>query len=101
MPTDRELELLDVLECELEARPRGAPGVAELLSAVQGVQREPEALVIAFAPAALADVAAFVEAEQRCCAGIGWQLEQEPTPRLRISARPAQLDAIATLFAAR
>lgn len=77
MTTERDGELLEVLACDLQARPRGAPGAAEILPAVQSVRREPDALLITFAPGALAAVAAFVAAEQRCCAGIGWQLDRE------------------------
>ena len=93
------IDVIDVLACDLGKRPPLAPGPEVLTRAVRSVTREPAALVVVFDPAALADVQRFAEAERLCCADIGWEIEAGPEPRLRISATPAQLDAIAGMVA--
>jgi hypothetical protein len=90
-------ELRDTLACEIGLRPAGAPTFGDVADAVRGVCREKGVLVVDFDPAASAAVTALVEAERRCCAGIGWDLSGSP-PRLRITATPNQLDALVVLF---
>jgi hypothetical protein len=90
-PTDDQLA---VLACDITLRPKDAPGIADIAAAVRSLDREPGALVLEFDPAARAVVAQLVEAERRCCAGIGWDLHLEPAPRLRITATAEQLDII-------
>ena len=89
---------LDTLSCEIALRPRGAPSLLEVVPAIRASRREPGALVVEFDGAAADTLAAAVEAERLCCAGIGWELEREPL-RLRIVAAPAQLDVFAAFLA--
>ncbi len=65
--TDLQSKALDVLACDWQARPRGAPGIAEIAPSVQDVRREGQALVVSFDANAAGDVEAFVSAEQQCC----------------------------------
>ena len=51
-----------------------------------------------FDPSAAEVVRAVVEAERQCCSTIGWQLETDPGLKLRISAKPLQLDALEEMF---
>jgi hypothetical protein len=90
-------DLLAVLACEIERRPR-APGIGELAPHVREVAREPGALAVRFAPEARAVVEAFAAAERECCAGIGWQLSEGPEVVLRVEAGAAALDALADMF---
>ena len=85
-------EDLDVLACEYERRPKGAPSFFDLAGAVRDIHRADGALVIDFDPAEAERVEALVEAERQCCTTIGWDLQRTPTLHLRISASPAQLD---------
>jgi len=85
-------DVLDVLACDWQQRPKGAPSFFDLQGAVQDVRREPEALVIRFDPAHAAEVEALVAAERQCCTSIGWQLESGAALELRISGTEAQLD---------
>lgn len=93
-----EHEVLDVLACDYQARPRGAASVFDVAPAVREMRREGNALVIRFVPEAAPAVAEFVAAERRCCREIGWELSEAPAPVLRLSATPAQLDVLQQLF---
>ncbi len=90
-------EIIELLACDIEARPSGAPGPSALAPHIRGVQRSAAALTISFAPEAFADVEALAAAERVCCAGIGWDVRRDPVT-LTITASPAQLDAIAQIF---
>ncbi len=85
-------EALDVLSCDYQMRPKGAPSFFDLEGSVLGMRREDRSLLIDFDPAATEQVAALVDAERRCCASIGWDLQTAPILRLRISATAPQLD---------
>jgi|SRR6266508_3454444 len=98
MTSDHHAEIIEVLDCDIEARPMAAPGVDRLITYVQGVSREPGALLVDFEERVADTLEAFVEAERVCCAGIGWQIERGPGLRLRISAEDAQLTAIESLW---
>ncbi len=87
-------DVLEILACEIGARPAGAPSPMDLVPFARALHREGAQLFITFDPAAAATVAAFAEAERRCCAGIGWEVEQGAETGLRITATPAQLDVI-------
>jgi hypothetical protein len=91
-------DLIDVLACDIEARPRGAPSIFDLAPHIQRVERLSDSISISFASAAAADVTAFVEAERLCCGGIDWRLQVEPAVLLTIGAAPAQLDALAQML---
>lgn len=91
-------EVLDVLACKIDHRPANAPSIFDVVDAVQSVRREADSLIIEFDPTARDRFAAFVAAEERCCAEIGWFLEPAPAGRLRVSGTSAQLDIFAQLF---
>ena len=92
------IEMLDVLACDIEVRPKAAPGPMDIAPFVLDRTRSAEAVTITFAPAGLQSVVAFVDAERLCCAGIDWQLQRAPILSLRIGASPAQLDVIEQMF---
>ena len=98
MTTRRRDEIIEILECEIGARPRAAPGIDQLLPQVCGVSRAPGAVLVEFDPQASDMLGGFVEAERLCCAGIGWDIEREAGLRLRISASDEQLAAIESLW---
>jgi len=94
---DRD-DIIEVLECDLGARPTTAPGVDSLVPHVRGVARTTGALLVEFDEQVAATLAAFVEAECLCCAGIAWEIMREPMLRLRITASDVQLEAIESLW---
>lgn len=90
---------LEVLACDIDVRPLGAPGIDEIASAILGVERVDDDLVVLFAPAAALLIERFVAAEQRCCATIRWDVEAATDAvRLRIGAEPQQLELLERLF---
>jgi hypothetical protein len=97
MTTERG-ELIEVLDCDLGARPKAAPGIDGLLLYARRAARTPGALVVEFDEGEADTLAAFVEAERLCCAGIGWEIERDTGLRLRISASEAQLSVIESLW---
>ncbi len=94
-------EIIEVLDCEISARPAAGPGIDALLPHLQATRRTVGELTASFAPEALKSLEAFVEAERVCCAGIGWEIVRSPGLQLRISASPAQLDAIQSLWSSK
>jgi hypothetical protein len=98
MAVERRDEIIEILGCDLDARPKASPGVDALLPHIRGVTRTPTALLVEFEESTAQTLEAFVEAERLCCAGIGWEIEREPSLRLRISASEAQLSAIESLW---
>jgi hypothetical protein len=90
-------ETIELLACEIDARPKGAPTPDTLAPHLLGMQRSAAGLTYAFAPEAADDVAAFAAAESRCCPGLGWHVKRYPVT-LTITATPVQLDAIQKLF---
>ena len=91
MTTDLSDDTLDVLACEYEKRPKGAPSFYDLQSAIRGVRREDGALVVEFDPASAGAVEELAAAERLCCPSIGFDVIHAPAPTLRITATPAQL----------
>ena len=87
-----QAEALDVLACDYQLRPKGAPSFFDLEGSVRGVRREDGSLLIDFDTAATEQVLALVDAERQCCASIGWELQTAPALRLRISATAPRLD---------
>jgi hypothetical protein len=85
-------DALNVLACEIDKRPEGAPSFFDLQPSIRAARRERDVLRIDFDPAATTAVHQLVEAERRCCADIGWDLRQSPSLTLTIRATPAQLD---------
>jgi hypothetical protein len=96
--TDRWSGTIELLACDIANRPE-APGSDELRPHVIAVVRESESIVIKYRTEAMPLFAKFAAAERVCCSGLRWDLEDEGGPQLRISASPAQLDALGPLFA--
>jgi hypothetical protein len=92
-------EMIELLACDIAARPAGAPGIDAIAGRAISFARGDGDLAITFAAEAADDVAAFAAAERACCASLGWHFEREPAVLLRITATSAQLDAIERMFA--
>jgi hypothetical protein len=88
---DKLGDALDVLACEIDKRPDGAPSFFDLRASIQAVRREGESLRVDFDPTETAAVQRLVEAERLCCPDIGWDLQPSPSLTLTIRATPAQL----------
>jgi hypothetical protein len=89
----------DVLACELDKRPQGAPSFSDLQGAVRGLRREEGTLVVAYDPAVAASLEELAAAERLCCATIGFEVTHAPVLTLRIAAAPAQLDIFEAFLA--
>ncbi len=93
-------ELIEVLACDIGARPKAAPTIFDVAPHIVSVERGVGSLRIAFAAEAARDVEAFAEAERTCCAGIEWHVERGPAEVvLTIGATEGQLDALERMFA--
>jgi hypothetical protein len=91
--------ILGILACEIDKRPKDAPWGDEVFPQATGMERHSDALDITFTPEAAPKLSAFVQAEQLCCAGIGWEITDGPEPRLRITATSEQLDLFEQIIA--
>lgn len=89
-------DLLDIVGCEIDARPQ-APGLDALAPYILGVSRDARAIVVTFVAEAAGLVEAFAAAERVCCAGIGWEVELGSPVILRITAGADALDALEQL----
>ncbi len=99
MTNEATRDALEVLACEIDVRPVGAPGIDALAAAILGVERVDGELIVSFAPGAADVVRRFVAAEERCCATIRWDVETIPDAvRLRIGAEPQQIEVLERLF---
>jgi hypothetical protein len=98
MTTQRQDEIVEVLDCDLDVRPKAAPGIDALAPHVRRVTRTAKAILVEFDPQAGETLATFVEAERLCCAGIGWEIERDSGLCLRINASEVQLAAIESLW---
>jgi hypothetical protein len=100
MTSDRfGVELIEVLACDIDARPRTAPTIFDLAAHIVRAERAAGSLRVAFASEAAGEVEAFVDAERLCCGGIEWRLEDSAEGVvLTIGATPAQLDAMERMF---
>ena len=98
MKLEEQVEILEVLACDLSVRPAGAPGPAELAPFVTGRSRESGAVTYHFRAEGLAAFEAFAAAERLCCAGLTWTIDAA-RGALVIEAEPGQLDALERMFA--
>jgi hypothetical protein len=98
MANEPQTEIIQILDCDLGARPRAAPGIDTLLPYVRRATRMSDAILVEFEENAAQILEAFAEAERLCCAGIGWEIDRTASLRLRISATDAQLTAIESLW---
>ena len=95
----RELgELLNVLSCDIGARPDGAPGFDDIRPYLLTVDRDETKLKLTFDASAASAVGAFVAAETLCCGGVGWQFQATPTPTVTVEAPSAQLEALEAMW---
>jgi hypothetical protein len=94
----RREEIIQVLDCDIGARPKAAPGVEALLPHVRNAQRSAGAVIVDFDENAARILEAFVDAERLCCPGIGWEIQREPGLKLLITADERQLAAIESLW---
>ena len=65
---------LEVVGCDIGARPSGAPVFEDIKPHIISLQREPKRLSIEFAAGAGEQVAAFVAAEQMCCSDLAFNV---------------------------
>jgi hypothetical protein len=98
MTTERRDEIIEVLDCDIGARPAAAPSIDALLPLVRSANRTPDAVVVEFDESAAPTLEAFVEGERLCCAHIGWAIERDAGLQLRITATDPQLTAIESLW---
>src|SRR5205085_10644948 len=99
MNAESKPEVLDILACDIGARPRGAASFADIAPSVRGASRTPGTLTIDFDAEAAQTLAECVAAERLCCAEIGWEIVETPALQLRITAAPAQLDVLEQVLA--
>ncbi len=85
-------DALDVLACEIDVRPAGAPTFEQLAPNIRGVKRDERTIAITFDKKVVEEVAALVAAESVCCPDLSWRMEHAPELVVRIGASPAQLD---------
>src|SRR5215211_609249 len=81
----------DVLICEYERRPRGAPSFLDLHDAITAVVPEPGALRVTFDPAQRTAVEELAAAERLCCPTIDFDVSSPPEVVLTIRATPGKL----------
>jgi hypothetical protein len=91
---------LDILACELDKRPRGAPSFLDLQPAVLSVRREQDVLAVEYRPTVATALEDLAAAERLCCPTIGFEVTRAPTPTLRIRATAAQLDIFEAMVSA-
>jgi hypothetical protein len=99
MKTPDAADLIDVLACDVGARPKNAPSFEDVAPYIRSVRRNDREIVVRFDNVAAPTVEALVDAEQRCCADLMWKLEREPDLTLTIGATPAQLDVLQQMLA--
>jgi hypothetical protein len=93
-------DALDILACEIDLRPRGAPGIEEIACAAVGTERSGQrTLVVSFEPDAAPRVEAFAAAERRCCSTLSWAVaHSDRGTELTIGAAPQQIDVLQQVF---
>jgi hypothetical protein len=91
-------DLIDVLACDIGARPRNAPSFQDVAPYIRSVQRHGGVITVLFDTSALGNVEALIDAERLCCADLSWDLQRKPEVRLTIGATRAQLDVLAQML---
>ncbi len=97
MKLEEQVEILEVLSCDIGSRPAGAPGPAELERFVTGRTRDEQTVTYSFRPEGLAAFEAFAAAERVCCSGLTWTVDAG-RGALVIEASAEQLDALERIF---
>ncbi len=85
-------DALQVLACEIDKRPQGAPSFFDVAGALCGVRREGDTLIARYDAKVKDRVEQLVAAERQCCPEIAWELVYGRTVEVHIRATPAQLD---------
>jgi hypothetical protein len=93
-----DAEILNVLSCDISARPSNGPTLDDFLSGVKTSDRKTSSLEVTFEPSLASTLLAFAEAESVCCPEIGWHVSEVPNLTLTISAEPEHLDILSELF---
>lgn len=94
-------DVLEVLACEIDVRPKDAPTFEDLAPHLRSVQRIEGAIVVHFDDAAADNVEALASAERLCCSGLTWDVQRDQGLRLRIGASPTQLDTLQEMLTPR
>jgi hypothetical protein len=97
MPRWRDDDVIELLACDVEARPE-APGPEALAPFVTGATHGAEVLSIYLDDTGQRVAEAFVEAERICCSNIDWALATSPRLTLTIRAEPRQLSVLRGLI---
>ena len=85
---------LQVVGCDIGARPAGAPVFEDVRSQILVVRREPERLTVEFSASAAKDVRAFVEAEQQCCSDLVFNVIPGDPALMQIDATRELIDMV-------
>ena len=92
-----DVDLLEVVGCDIESRPQ-APGIGELTGRALAKVRSSESLRIEFPADAAQDVQEFAAAERVCCSGIEWHVTAGEVVVLTIRAHSQALDVLEGAF---
>jgi hypothetical protein len=93
------LDPLEVLACEIELRPQGAPGVDEIARLVLDTKRRDGELILTFEASSAASVEAFAAAERQCCSTLSWEIRSvRDEVELSIRGSPEQTRLLEGLF---
>ena len=95
---DTVVEAIEVLACQIDSRPRDAPGPDELAPHVLSVTRYDGNVRVRFASEAAPIVEAFATAERVCCAGLSWTVEHGQETVLTIEGTPEQAAFLAAMW---
>lgn len=85
---------LEVVGCEISARPSDAPAFEDIRPYIVSIGREPERLSIEFAASAAELVAAFVAAEQLCCSDLAFHVITGEHAVMQITATSELIDMV-------
>jgi len=94
-----EEQTLEILSCDLAARPKNAAGIEDVQKHLISVKRESDSLVAVFRNSGKSDVRSFADAERSCCTTLSWEvIELEDQISLTIRGLPNQIDEVFTWF---
>lgn len=86
----------DVLVCQYELRPRGAPSIFDIAPLVRRTERDATVLTVEFAHGQSA-VQEYVSAERLCCPDIAWNYDDRGAV-LHIHATPGKIATLHEMF---
>ena len=88
------VEALEVIGCDIHARPMDQPVWEDIKPYVVAIRREPGRLTVTFDPNAAPAVAAFVAAEQQCCSEVAFSVDSGAAATMHVIATVALLDMV-------